>query len=282
MNEYNPFDNYLKSLKNCKFLTAEEERNLIKKAQAGDKKASDRVVEANLRFVVNRAKKMKEKGCRADIEELVAAGNIGLTIAVSKFDLKKGTRFITFAAFWIKAEMNAEAGKVNSIHLPHNCQVKLPKVLAAEESLPKNMDYSAKCQAIARRVGATKKTIEAILEATASISSLDSVVADDEDANLYSFIGDNSACDPLDEIIENEMNEKLNKVLRKLPDDERMVIENHYGLNGHRKMSFEEIAGKWGKNITREGIRQKELKAIKKFRESENSMLFDGMLDIAV
>lgn len=282
MNEYNPFDNYLKSLKNCKFLSAEEERDLIKKAQAGDKKARDKVVEANLRFVVNRAKKMKEKGCRADIEELVAAGNVGLTIAVSKFDLKKGTRFITCAAFWIMAEMNAEAGKVNSIHLPHNCQVKLPKVLAAEESLPKDMNYSEKCKVIADRVGATKKTVEAILEATASISSLDSVVADDEDTNLYSFIGDNTARDPLDEIIEKEMGENLNKVLRKLPVDERMVLENHYGLNGHRKMSFEEIARMWGKNITREGIRQKELKAIKRFCESDNSMLFDGIFDIAV
>ncbi len=280
--EYNPFDNYLKSLRNCEFRTAAEEKEVIKKAQSGDKKATDRIICANLRFVVDQAKKMKAAGCKADIEDLVSAGNIGLAKAVSKFKAEKGVRFITCAAFWIRAEMNEEAGKVHSIHIPHNCQIQLPKILAAAEKLPKGMKQSEKYEIIAQQLNVTKNGVKAILEATSSVSSLDAVVDADDDANLYSFITDNTACDPLDEIINKEMHENLSVVLDRLPEDERMVIENHYGLNGHKKMSFEEIAGKWGKNITREGIRQKELRAISKFREADNRKLFEGMFNLAV
>ena len=280
--DYNPFDNYLMSLRGCEFLTAEEEKELVKKAQAGDKRATNKVVRANLRFVVDQAKRMRLAGCKADIEDLIGAGNIGLTKAVAKYDAERGARFITCAALWIRAEMNEEAGKVHAIHLPHNCQIKLPKILAAESNLPKNMEQSEKCEIIAKQVGATKNTVKAILDAAASIYSLDSVESDDEDASLYTFISDQTTRDPLDEIIEKEMKENFNKVLNRLPKDESMVLERHHGLDGQKDMSLDEIAGAWGKNITREGIRQKELRAINRFRESDNRNLFEGVFDMAV
>ncbi|MCQ2241541.1 RNA polymerase sigma factor RpoD/SigA [Treponema sp.] len=282
MKEFNSFDNYLKSLEKFEFLTAEEEKELIKKAQAGDRKASARIIQANLRFVVDQAKKMLRKGCKADIEDLISAGNMGLVKAVSKFKLEKNVRFITCAAFWIRAEMNAEAGMTHAIRLPHNCQVLLSKIRLVEANLPEGLGQSERYEYIAKKVGATKAGVKAILEATSSVSSLDALISDEDDSSFYDFCSDASAVDPLDEVVSADMNRNFKKVMNSLPEDERRVLESHYGLGTGKALSLDEIARNWGKEITREGIRQKEIKAMKRFRETENRCLFDGMFGEAV
>ncbi|WP_407400258.1 RNA polymerase sigma factor RpoD/SigA [Treponema sp.] len=282
MKQFNSFDNYLKSLEKFKFLTAEEERDLIAKAQSGDRRAGDRIVQANLRFVVDQAKKMLRAGCSADIEDLISAGNIGLVKAVSKFKLEKKVRFITCAAFWIRAEMNAEAGMAHAIRLPHNCLTKLSRIRTAEAELPEGLDQASRYATIAQSVGATKTAIKAIMESSRSVASLDAMTNEDEDQNLYGCVDDRSVRDPLDEVIAKDMYSNLDKVMNSLPNDERRILEKHYGLKGSKPMSLDEIAKSWDTEITREGIRQKELKAMKRFREEANMDLFEGYFDKAV
>lgn len=282
MKEFNSFGNYLKSLEKYEFLTAEEERKLIKKAQAGNSVARDKVICANLRFVVDQAKKMARKCGNADIEDLINAGNLGLVKAISKFDLSRNVRFITCAIFWIRAEMSDEIGASNPIRLPHNCMVKLPGIKALEKELPSGISENEKYDILAQRLGMTKKGVMAILASSRGISSLDAIESEEDDFNLYSSVSDNRYQDPADSLVKADAVDRLNEMVRTLPEDERKVIESHYGLRTGKGMSLEEIARTWDRDITREGIRQKELRAMRRFREEENMRYFDGMLDIAV
>lgn len=282
MKEFNAFGNYLKSLEKFKFLTAEQEKELIKKAQNGNKKARDVLVQSNLRFVVDQAKKMIKAGCSANIEDLISAGNIGLIKAVSKFKLEKDVRFITCASFWIRAEMNIEIGLEHAIRLPHNCRIQLNKIYFLLENVPKGLNQLERYEYIAKEICSTKKTVQAIVESSKNIASLDSIEAEDDKINFYTFVGDSSNVDPIDEVIKKEFHFNFRKTMKNLSKDEREVIEKHYGLNGCSAMSLEEIANSWKKKITREAIRQKEHKAIKRFHEAENARFFEGFFNKAV
>ena len=282
MKDFNSFENYLNELGKFQFLTAEEERELLIKAQSGNKKAMEKIVHANLRFVVDQAKKMLRTGCNVDIEDLIAAGNIGLVKAVSKFKMEKEVRFITCASYWILAEMREEIGKNHAIRLPHNCQVMLSKIRAAEEELPEGISREEGYEYIACKTGTTKKTVRAILESTGIMISLDSLVTADGDGSLYDFVEDPYTADPLDAVIANDLSENFRKVYKSLPADEQKVLECHFGLKTGEPMSLDEIARNWTSKITREGIRQKELKALRRFSKAENISYFEDYFGKAV
>lgn len=282
MKEFNSFENYLKSLNKFQFLTAEEERELLKDAQNGNQKAADKLVSSNLRFVVNQAKIMHRK-TGADIEDLISAGNMGLVKAVSRFDLSKKVRFITFAYHWIFSEMMAETSALRQIRLPHNCETALNKIRAIEEKLPASMSRKEKVNYIASQLGMKPSSVSAIINSSMPSLSLDfSEDQNEDDFTLYSRLSDDSVVNPEEEIERMEVLDNFNRMMDKLPEEERDVIAKHYGLYGFKPMSLDEIARSWDKEITREGIRQKEVKAMKRFREAENRRYFEEYIRQAV
>ena len=280
MKEYNPFANYLKSLEKFEFLDASTERQLIEKAQGGNMKARGRLVSANLRFVVNQAKKMAGKG--ADIEDLVCAGNMGLVKAVDRFDLSKDVRFITFAAYWIHAEMKAELSSSRMIHIPHNSELLFSKVVRMEKELDSSMGTDEKCRIIAGRLGTNENLVKSLFESSRAFLSLDARIDGTEEFCLYECIEDDRTRNPSDVVIENDVMEKFSSVIESLPPDEREVLVKHYGLFGNEKKSLDEISSEWKCRISREGIRIKEKKAFRKFTDGANLKYFEGLYGEAV
>ena len=280
MKEYNPFANYLKSLEKFEFLDASTERQLIMKAQGGNLKARDRLVSSNLRFVVNQAKKLAGKG--ADIEDLVCAGNMGLVKAVDRFDLSKDVRFITFAAYWIYAEMKAELSSSRMIHIPHNSELLFSKVVRMEKELDSSMGTDEKCGIIARTLGTNEALVKSLLASSRSFLSLDAQIDGTEEFSLYECIEDDRTKNPSDEAIENDVMEKFSRIVDSLPPDEREVLVKHYGLFGNEKKSLDEISSGWKCRITREGIRNKEKKAFRRFRDGGSLKYFEGLYEEAV
>ncbi|MBQ0040158.1 MAG: sigma-70 family RNA polymerase sigma factor [Treponema sp.] len=279
MNEFNPFENYLRSLDRYAFIAADEEREMIIRAQSGSKKDSDRLVQSNLRFVIDQAKKMKRYN--VDFEDLVSAGNLGLVKAVQRFDLSRKVRFITYAAFWVYAEMMEEIYGSSMIRLPHNCNVAMAKIKSIDSKLPKGMGDEERCAYIAQRLKMKESSIKALLYCARDVASLDAQIAEDDECNLYGVIGD-SVYDPVEEMERKDVIDHVSRFMGCLSDEERKVIEKHYGFNGVIPMTYSEIARSWKGGISREGIRQKELKAMKRMQEKMHAECFETYLDVAV
>lgn len=279
MKEFNSFENYLKSLGKCEFLTAEEELSCLKKAKNGDRLAFDRITKANLRFVVTQAKKYAGYG--VDIEDLVSAGNLGLVKAVEKFDSSRKVRFITCAIYWIRAEMIEELERSRAISIPHNYETLEREIRKMELELPAKMSTAERTAVIASHFGVKKSTVQSLMNARSPYSLDECMSDDDEGWNLYSQV-ESSCRDPYEEFVVRDAKEKIRKIIFDMPPEERRVFVKHYGLFGAEKESLQTIADNWGSKITREGIRQKELKARKFLVEAGKSMDLEEYAGVAV
>lgn len=280
MKEFNSFENYLKSLAGCEFLTAEEESSCLEKAKKGDRRALDRIVKANLRFVVKFAKKYAGYG--VDLEDLVGAGNMGLVKAVEKYNCAKKVRFITYAMFWIRAEIMYELNMARAIRIPYNHESLVREIRRIQSELPAKMTTEEATAEIASRLGVKKSTVNDIMNALAPCSLDQCRSYDDEGWNLYSQLENSSSPDPYDEFVVADVKEKIRKIIFDMPRDERNVLIRRFGLYGEEKESLQDIASSWDSPITREGIRQKEMKARRFLMEAGRLMDLEAYAGIAV
>ncbi|MCQ2248016.1 MAG: sigma-70 family RNA polymerase sigma factor [Treponema sp.] len=263
----NSFENYLSDIGSFGFLSQEEERTLIEKAQKGDRASRDRVVSSNLRYVVNVAKKFQDRG--VDLEDLVCAGNIGLVKAVDKFDPSKGTRFITCADFWIKAEIRMEIGNGRRIHIPHNYEQLIPQIWALYQSRPRNMNHGSVIQWICDTLGIKRQILISIMNATGGFKSLDCAIDSEDDGRcLHDIVEDQWTQNPEESALENDACRKVSMILEGIPSVEKKVLRLRYGIGESKPMTYNEISLRLG--LTREGIRQAEKRGKRRFAESEN------------
>ncbi len=261
------FENYLSGIGSFGFLSQEEERILIKKAQEGDKASRDKVISSNLRYVVNVAKKFQDRG--VEFEDLVCAGNIGLVKAVDKFDLSKGTRFITCADFWIKAEIRMEIGTARRIHIPHNYEQLIPQIWSLYQSRPKNMNHGCILQWIGDTLGIKRQMLISIMNATGGFKSLDDSIDSEGDGRcLHDVVEDRWMQNPEESALDSDASQKVNMILERIPSLENKVLKLRYGIGETRPMTYSEISLKLG--LTREGIRQAEKRGKRRFAEKEN------------
>ena len=264
--EYNlddPVRMYLKEIGQVKLLTAEEEIELAKRVSEGDKKAKDRLTEANLRLVVSIAKKYSGRGLH--ILDLIQEGNTGLIRAVDKFDYTKGNKFSTYATWWIRqAITRAIADQARTIRVPVHMVAVTNKATRCNRKLVQELGREPTLEEIAAELNLP---IEKIIEANrtaADTLSLDMPVGDEEDTTIGSFVEDDNTPGPVDATSNAMLSEALTEILGTLTEREADVLRMRFGMYDGRTHTLEEVGQIFG--VTRERIRQIENKAIRKLR----------------
>ena len=264
--EYNlddPVRMYLKEIGQVKLLTAEEEIELAKRVSEGDKKAKDRLTEANLRLVVSIPKKYSGSG--RHILDLIQEGNTGLIRAVDKFDYTKGNKFSTYATWWIRqAITRAIADQARTIRVPVHMVEVINKATRCNRKLVQELGREPTLEEIAAELNLP---IEKIIEANrtaADTLSLDMPVGDEEDTTIGSFVEDDNTPGPVDATSNAMLSEALTEILGTLTEREADVLRMRFGMYDGRTHTLEEVGQIFG--VTRERIRQIENKAIRKLR----------------
>jgi RNA polymerase primary sigma factor len=260
---------YLREINKIPLLTRQEEVNLAKGARDGDQDSKDRLIKANLRFVVNVAKKYQNQGLT--LSDLISEGNLGLITAVDKFDVDKGYHFISYAVWWIKQSiLKAICEKSRMIRLPLNRANELLQIEKVKREIGSNKDGEADIEEIADFLDMDKSRINDLINASKEFVSLETPLSSDKDANTISdLMEDTKGADPEEVLIDQTLQESIEKVLSTLTEKESNVIRYRFGLNGERPHSLKEIGDKY--NLTKERIRQIEKKAISRLRHPSRS-----------
>jgi RNA polymerase primary sigma factor len=260
----NILSTYLKEINAIPLLTRAEEYEYAVAAAAGDGKAKDKLVKANLRFVVNVAKKYQNQGM--PLMDLISEGNIGLMNAVERFDATKGYHFISYAVWWIRqAILKAICEKSRMIRLPLNRANELVQIDKARKVVMNNRTEEAELTEIAGLLNMSQEHVRDIVNISRDMVSLDSPVSIDRDASsVGDFLEDDQYEQPEDYVIETNLREDIDGVLSTLTPKEAEVIRYRFGLNGYKAMSLKEIGDLF--NLTKERIRQIEKKAIRRLQ----------------
>lgn len=252
---------YLKEINKIPMISHDEELELAQKAQAGDKAAKNKLVNANLRFVVNVAKKYQNHGL--DLTDLISEGNIGLLTAVEKFDASKGYHFISYAVWWIRQNiLKAICEKSRAIRLPLNRANELVQIEHARKVVGSKKTEQQEYEEIAEMLNMDASHVRDMINISRDLISLDAEVNDSDSnhAKVGDFFEDNAYDRPEERAIENSLHEEIDNVVETLRPNEAKVIRLRYGLNGTKPMSLKEVGLEC--DLTKERIRQIEKHAI--------------------
>ncbi len=255
---------YLREINKIALLTKEEEVQLAREVKKGSKEAKEKLIEANLRFVVNVAKHYQNKGL--SLSDLISEGNLGLITAVDKFDVDRGYHFISYAVWWIKQSiLKAICEKSRMIRLPLNRANELLQIEKARKEIERYKEGEADIGEIADYLGIDKSRITDLINASKELVSLETPLSSDKNANIVSdLIKDSRGENPDRLILNRKLQESIAEVLSTLSEKESNVIKYRFGLEGGRPHSLKEIGDKY--NLTKERIRQIEKKAINRLR----------------
>ncbi len=261
MRDENILSMYLKEINRIPLLSVEEEKELAVKAQRGDKAAKERLVKSNLRFVVNVAKKYRNHGL--DLTDLISEGNIGLLVAIEKFDVSKGYRFISYAVWWIRQSiLKAICEKSRAIRLPLNRANELVQIEHARKVVGTKESTAKEYEEIARMLNMDSSHVREMINIGKELVSLDAEVnrSENDSALVGDFQEDTLNARPEDAAINSAMNHEIDNVIQTLKPNEARVIRMRYGLNGAKPMSLKEVGDAC--DLTKERIRQIEKHAI--------------------
>ena len=262
---------YLREIGKIPLLTAEEELELAQKAAKGNKKAKDKMVEANMRLVVSIAKRYSGRGL--DFLDLIQEGNTGLLRAVEKFDPEKGFKFSTYATWWIRqAITRAIADQARTIRIPVHMVETINKVLRASRKLTSELNREPTIEEIAKEMDMDIEKVDYVMRIKQDIASLDASVGkdgDDEDSVLGDFVEDEDRISPEDSAANQMLKEQLADIISTLSDREQKIIKLRFGIGGGKPHTLEEVGAEF--SVTRERIRQIEAKALSKLRKNKDT-----------
>lgn len=259
---------YLNEIGQYPLLTQDEEVELATRIQKGDKEAEKRLAESNLRLVVSIAKNYRNRGVL--MMDLIQEGNIGLMRAVEKFDHTKGYKFSTYATWWIKQSITrAIADQSRTIRIPVHMVELITRIRKAETSISHEMGREATSEEISDQLQIPVEKLQEIQRIAKDPISLETPIGDDNDSNIVEQIADVNMPHPPDTVSSMLLKSQIEEVLGLLDEREAKIIEYRFGLNGRTPETLEEVGIKF--DVTRERIRQIEVKALRKLRHPSRS-----------
>jgi len=256
---------YLKEINKIPLLTREEEERLARRAAKGEQLAKEKLIRANLRFVVNVAKKYQNQGL--PLADLISEGNIGLMNAIERFDVEKGYHFISYAVWWIRqAILNAINEKSRMIRLPLNRATEI----ARHEEL-----QLAEGRAVGETTARASGGIGLLYNVAREPLSLDAPVSAEEEASPFGdTVEDRSRPTQDQQIVESALKDDIQTVLGTLAHKEAEIIQARFGLNGRRALSLRELGARY--RLTKERIRQIEKRALRQLQAPARARLLQA------
>ena len=259
-----PIKQYLKEIKHIPLLTAKEERDLATRFRRGDQKARQRMINSNLRLVINIAKRYSHLG--VSLLDLIEEGNLGLMKAVTKFNPKRGYRFSTYGAWWIRQYITrAIANQGKTVRVPVYMTELLSRWRRVNERMTQQLGRKPTPADVAKRMRLPVEKVRQLSEMVTSTTSLDAPVGDEGTAEVIDLIEDPSAASPSDNIAAILQQQQIADLLQKMNERERQILQLRYGLRDGVMRTLGETAKSFG--ITRERVRQIEHAALRKLRE---------------
>ncbi len=267
---------YLKTIGQIPLLTKEEERYYARRYRDGEEIAKQRLIEANLRLVVSIAKKYLNRGM--SFLDLIQEGNMGLIRAVEKFDLERGFKLSTYATWWIRQAISrALADQAELIRKPVHMVETITKLSRASKTIQQREGREPTNPEIAKELEITEEKVRDILRVAQKPISLEKPIGNDKDSQFQDFQENKNVPNPENETMFDLTCGKIDKILETLSERERQVIRLRYGLDDGHPRTLEEVGRKF--NVTRERIRQIEMKAIKKLKHPSRRKQFQGLLE---
>ena len=262
---------HLREIGKIPLLSGDEELALAKRVQQGEKKAKDKMAEANMRLVVSIAKRYSGRGL--DFLDLIQEGHTGLLRAVEKFDPDKGFKFSTYATWWIRqAITRAIADQARTIRIPVHMVETINKLLRTQRRMTQELNREPSIEELARELEMEPEKVEYVMKIKQDISSLDAGVGrddDSEDSVLGDFIEDEDSTTPEESASNQLLKEQVQGVLSTLSDREQKIIKMRFGLDNGKSHTLEEVGQEFA--VTRERIRQIEAKALAKLRKHKDA-----------
>ncbi len=271
-----PVRMYLKEIGKVPLLSAEEEIELAKRMEEGDRDAKKKLSEANLRLVVSIAKRYVGRGMQ--FLDLIQEGNLGLIKAVDKFDYRKGYKFSTYATWWIRqAITRAIADQARTIRIPVHMVETINKLIRVQRQMLQELGREPSTEEIAEEMGLPVERVREIQNISQEPVSLETPIGEEEDSHLGDFIKDDNVPVPAEAAAAAILKEQLMDVLDTLTERERKVIRLRFGLDDGRARTLEEVGREF--QVTRERIRQIEAKALRKLRHPTRSRRLRDFLE---
>jgi RNA polymerase primary sigma factor len=260
------FEKYLQEIGRKDLISPEEEIDLARKIKQGDKKALDKLVTSNLRFVVSVAKQYQNQGL--SLQDLVNEGNLGLIKAALRFDETRGFKFISYAVWWIRQSiLHALAIQGRMVRLPLNKIGAINKIHMATSKLEQELNREPTFEEISEASAFTANEIKENLRNNTRHISMDAPLSrDDDEGTLYDVIGMKDSVPPDRLLIKESLQKEINITLSVLSSREAQIIKMYYGLDSKHPKTLEEIGETF--HLTRERVRQIKESAIRRLRQS--------------
>ncbi len=272
--ESESLDKYLQEIGKEDLLTVDEEVELARRIQKGDKRALEKLTKANLRFVVSVAKQYQNRGL--SLPDLIDEGNIGLIKAAEKFDETRGFKFISYAVWWIRQSiLQAIAEQSRLVRMPMNQQSALSKVNQEVNKFEQEHERKPSVEELTQITDLPEDKIDGALNAPMRHVSMDAPFSDSDDSSLIDVMEDTNSPMADRELVRESLRMEITVALKSLSPKERDVIEALYGINSP-ELSMEEVGEKYG--LSRERVRQIKEKAIRRLRNNTNNAMLKSYL----
>ncbi|MCX7861401.1 MAG: RNA polymerase sigma factor RpoD/SigA [Bacteroidales bacterium] len=273
--DYVSLDVYLHEIGKLGLLSPEEEVELARRIREGDMEAFEKLVKANLRFVVSVAKQYQNQGL--SLPDLINEGNLGLMRAAMRFDETRGFKFISYAVWWIRQSiLQALAEQARIVRLPLNKVGLQNKVLKAAIRLEQELEREPSAEEVAQYLEMPVEEVKSYIKMTNKHVSMDAPINTEEETTLIDVLNVETNEVPDNLLITDSLRKEINRILNTLSYREAEIIRMYYGLDGYHQHSLDEIGEKFA--LTRERVRQIKEKALRRLKHTSKSRLLKSYL----
>ena len=268
-------DKYLQEIGRVELISAEEEVELARRIKEGDQAALEKLVKANLRFVVSVAKQYQNQGLT--LPDLINEGNLGLIKAAQRFDETRGFKFISYAVWWIRQSiLQALAEQARIVRLPLNKIGSINKINRTFSELEQKFEREPSAEEIAAALDMSEEDVKESLFSAGRHVSMDAPLQEGEEGDMYDVIKSSESPSPDNELVTESLRREIERSLSTLTPREADVLRLFFGLNGETALTLEEIGEKF--ELTRERVRQIKEKALRRLKQGSRCKLLKSYL----